>query len=465
MTHIPGHFQAQRQPVNRLGGPRPGQPQGINTPIGSSSLDVGGRTLQSFNRQQQVQPQPIGQPVPLGQPQAPQFGQIGSEAALQAGLGGALGALNQFGQAGLQSLGGGQTQANQLLGQARGDITGALGQARGDIVGGFGQAQNLLGGAQQQGLGAIQGAVGQGVQGLQGFQQPGQQAFNLLGAQSGALGQQAQQQAFQNFQESPGTAFLREQGLRQLGSGAAAQGGGTRGGDFSRDLSRFNQGLALQDLTRQQGVLQGLGGQGLQAAGQIGQLRGQQAGLESNLIGNLAQTGAGLFGQQAGQLGQLGQFGAGQLSNLGQVGAGQAFNFGQAGANLLQNQGINRANLFRGTAGDVSRGRLETGRGIAGAIGAGAGDVSRLQQTGGAGLSDILGGATGAAANLQADFGNLSAADQQFLLNSLVNLGVGQGSQLAGQPSPAQFLTGQGILPQLGSLAGGIGGLLTGLNT
>lgn len=412
MAHLPGHFQ--RPPVNQLGGPRPGQ----------------------------VQPQPFGQPVPLNQPQAPQFGQIGSEAALQAGLQGSLGALNQFGQAGLQSLAGGQTQANQLLGQARGDITGA-----------FGQAQNLLGGAQQQGLGAIQSAVGQGVQGLQGFQQPGQQSFDLLAAQSGALGPEAQAQAFQQFQESPGTAFLREQGLRQLGSGAAAQGGGTRGGDFSRDLSRFNQGLALQDLTRQQGVLQGLGGQGLQAAGQIGQLRGQQAGLESGLIGNLGQAGAGLFGQQAGQLGNLGQFGA-----------GQAFNFGQAGAGLLTNLGINQANLLTGAGRDVSQGRLQTGQGIAGAIGAGAGDVSRLQETGGAGLSDILGGATGAAANLQADFGNLSAADQQFLLNSLVNLGVGQGSQLAGQPSPAQFLTGQGILPGLGALAGGVGGLLTGLN-
>jgi len=405
MTHIPGHFQALRPPVNRLAGQA--QP-GISLALPPGQVPAG--PIQPG----QVQTQPFGQPVPLNQPQVPPTGLIGSEAALQAGLQGGLGALAQGGQGALN-----------LLGGAAGEARGFLGGARQDILGGFGQGQQAIG-----------QAIGQGVQGFQGFQQPGQGAFNLLAAQTGALGAPAQQQAFQNFQESPNVQFLREQGLRQLGSGAAAQGGGTRGGDFSRDLSRFNQGLALQDLSRQQGLLQGLGGQGLQAAGQVGQLRGQEAGLRGSL-----------FGQQAGQLGNLGQFGA-----------GQAFNFGQAGSGLLQNLGINQANLLTGAGRDVSAGRLQTGQGIAAAVGAGAGDVFGLQERGGAGLSDILGGAGITAANLQTQFGNLSAADQQALAAILANISTGQGSQLANIQN--QPFAPTNILGQIGQVASGLGGVL-----
>lgn len=322
-------------------------------------------------------------------------GLSGSELALTGGLQGQLDALNRFGGAGLQSLSGAQNQANQLFGQGRGDVTQAFNQA---------------------------------TQGLQPFQQGGQGAFDLLAAQSGALGPEAQQQAFQSFQDSPATAFLREQGLRRTRADAAA-GQRLQGGEFQRDLSRFNQGLATQDLTRQQQLNQALAGQGLQAAGQIGGFRAQEGGL---------------------------------LSALAQNQAGQAFNFGQAGSNLLTNLGANQAGAIGGTATNIAAGRDRFGQNLAGAVSQGAGSVSALQQAGGAGASDILGTAGINAANLIQNFGNLSAADQQQLAVLLANLQTQQGSQLAGQASPAQFIQSGGIVGDLGQLASGVGGAISG---
>jgi len=65
---------------------------------------------------------------------------------------------------------------------------------------------------------------------------------------SGALGEDAQREAFRQFEESPGVAFLREQGLRLAGS---KSGIGGVGGDRLRELTKFGQGLALQDFENQ----------------------------------------------------------------------------------------------------------------------------------------------------------------------------------------------------------------------
>lgn len=128
-----------------------------------------------------------------------------------------------------------------------------------------------------------------------------QQAF------AGALGPEAQQQAFGAFQEDPGTQFLREQGLRLIGSGAAAA-GQLGGGERLRELTRFSQGLALQDLSARFDRLgataageEAVIARRQQAAGTLGGLRaglgGQQA--ELALAGGAARA-AGITGQAAG---------------------------------------------------------------------------------------------------------------------------------------------------------------------
>lgn len=139
---------------------------------------------------------------------------------------------------------------------------------------------NILGGAEREGARA-QEAAALRAQELAGgrFEQIvtpgleiGQQAQQRQAALSGALGPEAQAEAFQGFQESPGTSFLREQGLRQLEST------GVSGGNRLRALTEFSQGLALQNLQSQQQQLGQVAGQGIQLAGTGATLTGLETG-------------------------------------------------------------------------------------------------------------------------------------------------------------------------------------------
>lgn len=167
--------------------------------------------------------------------------------------------------------------------------------------------QEMLGGAFGGGMG---GGVNTALIGERFDQiaapgiETGRQAQQQQAAFSGALGPEAQMQAFQGFQDSPGTQFLRERGMRGRNSSSAMTGRG--GGGLMAELSRFNQGLALQDLDRQQQQLGQLAQQGLQA----GQLGTSLTGIESGAISNQQALDAqgqaaqqNLIGQGIGLLG------------------------------------------------------------------------------------------------------------------------------------------------------------------
>jgi len=114
-------------------------------------------------------------------------------------------------------------------------------------------------------------------------------------ALSGALGPDAQAEAFANFQEDPGTEFLREQGLRLVNTGAAVT-GNVGGGERLRELTKFSQGLALQDLSSRFNRL------GVTAGGEEDVIRRQQ-----DAACGLGGLRAGSIAQQAGSLLQAGQ--------------------------------------------------------------------------------------------------------------------------------------------------------------
>jgi len=121
-------------------------------------------------------------------------------------------------------------------------------------------------------------------------------------ALSGALGPDAQAEAFAAFEESPGVQFAREQGLRGVESEAAVT-GGLGGGQRLRELTKFSQGLALQDFRNQFNQL------GATSAG-------EQAivGREQQAVTNLANIRAGLGAQQGQAI-----IGAGQAKGSGRV--------------------------------------------------------------------------------------------------------------------------------------------------
>lgn len=147
-------------------------------------------------------------------------------------------------------------------------------------------------------------------------------AEQQLAALSGASGADAQAAAFQQFQDSPGQAFLQEQAERGLLRNQAAI-GGLGGGNVRRELNRQAIGLAQQDFQNQFNRLQG-----------VADLQGQRGVNTSNLlsgegtnIANLLQSRAtGLANIQTGQGAQLAQL----EQNLGTLRGERNLNIGKS---------------------------------------------------------------------------------------------------------------------------------------
>lgn len=132
------------------------------------------------------------------------------------------------------------------------------------------------------------------------FIEGGGPAFEQQQALSGALGPEAQAAAFEGFQEDPGTDFLREQGLRLVNTSAGVT-GNLGGGERLRELTKFSQGLALQDLSNRFNRLGAVTGTGLTAAQALGGVSSGAAGGISQAIQSAgAGKAAGITGQAAG---------------------------------------------------------------------------------------------------------------------------------------------------------------------
>jgi hypothetical protein len=336
--------------------------------------------------------QPMQAPSMAMPANAPPIGLIGSEQALQQGLAGALAGLSE---------GIGQGQAD-----IRSNLRGALGQL-------------------SRGRSAAQGAYGQGVSALNPYSQVGQQGQNLQAALAGLQGQEAFNQA---LMDSPATRFLQEQGERAALRTAAAR-GGLGGGNVMKELARFNTGLAAQDLQNQYARAQGLAQQGLQAAGQIGQLRG----MEGSALAGLAQAGAGLQSQAGSQLGNLGLQG-GMFAGQAALGTGQ----------------------------NLAAGRTRAAEQIAGQVGGTTSALAQLLNQQGAGISDITGQAGGNLANLLSGAGQAQATSNEQLAALLANINQGTAAQVASQPM--LNLPISNTLGQVGQLSSGIGSMINALN-
>ncbi len=153
------------------------------------------------------------------------------------------------------------------------------------------------------------------------FREAGIGALGQQQALLGLSGQEAQQQAFQQFQESPGQAFLRERGEQALLRSSAAI-GGLGGGQVRSALQQQGIGFAQQDLQNQLAKLGTIAGQGQAITSNVAQLG---AGTAAN-IGNLLQAGGqaqagGILGAQQAQGQFTGMLGSG-LAGAAQSQAG-----------------------------------------------------------------------------------------------------------------------------------------------
>jgi len=350
-------------------------------------------------------------------------GLLGSEQALQQGLTGSTEAYEdalkrmqgtyQQAQAGSQAaLQQGLSAGNQALTSALAKIQSTLGSTKS----GMAQAYN------------------QGVGALNPFAKTGQSADALVSSLLGGQGMAAQQQAMQQFQESPATAFLREQGEAAVLRNAAAT-GGLRGGNVMKELNRFGTGLANQSFNERIAQLQQQAASGLNAASNIGQLRGQQAGQ----IGQLGSQAAGIMGQFGQQQYSGAQQAAAQQAGLiGNIGSQLGGQIGQMGSAIGQN--------IYGTGQLLSQGRTMAGQNLA--------DIA---SKGGQMLSELLGQQGTNIANLLGGTGQQQGALKTDLAALLANIATGAGSQVSGLPSIPGVTHTPGMLGDLGSLAGGVG--------
>lgn len=181
------------------------------------------------------------------------------------------------------------------------------------LSGGFNLAGDILSGAQT------------GIEeGFSPFFDVGQQAAQREAALSGALGNDAQMQAMQSFNESPGQSYLREMGEKAALRGAASQ-GRSLGGGVLAELQRRGTGLAQQDFGNQLARLSSIAARGQQAGQGL-------AGARSGLASNLANLQTGQTGQELALRSALG-------SGLANITTGQAANQSQIVGNRATNMG------------------------------------------------------------------------------------------------------------------------------
>lgn len=183
-----------------------------------------------------------------------------------------------------------------------------------------GQAASLQAGAAQTAEQGVNRRFDITQESLRPFQEAGVGALGQQQALLGLSGQDEQQQAFAAFNESPGQAFLRERGQRNLLRNASAI-GGLGGGNVRSALVQQGVGFAQQDFQNQFSRLGQLAGQGQAATTNIGQFGAQAAQQAGQLgIAGAEARASGILGQQQAE----GQF-RGQLLQLGGQAVGAAF--------------------------------------------------------------------------------------------------------------------------------------------
>ncbi len=176
-------------------------------------------------------------------------------------------------------------------------------------------------------------ALEQGYQG--GIEQIGQMgpAQQREAALSGALGPEAQQEAMNEFIESPGQQFLRSEQERALLRNSAAI-GGLGGGNIRSALQEQAFGRAATNMQQRLSNISGVAGREQQTSSNLANLMVGQgsavSGLRSNYGANMANIATGQGTQQA----QFAQ-NIGNTQASGAMGIGSAINQGIGGLSQL----------------------------------------------------------------------------------------------------------------------------------
>lgn len=358
----------------------------------------------TVTQDQNVAPmQPLeGEFIPSSMPnvpytmQAPQgnYGLSGAEQAIQQGVGGQAGALTQGAY------------------DAFGTMQRGYDQARGDITRGFDTGLSSLREGVSTGRGDIRSASQGAINRFEPYAQGGQAAYQRELAFTGALGPEAQAQAFEDYQASPGQEWARNQQEQSLLRNQSAV-GGLGGGNVLTALQEQAAGIASQNYQQDLGNLRSLAGRGQEAAG-------AQAGIQTQAGRDMAQMA--MTGGQSGQAAamQSGQ----QLANL-------AAQTGMSQAQIQQILGQNMSNVYGTGAANISGLRMGAGQQIAQQLGLTGQQLAQLQMGQGTNLANMDQQTAANMANFSAQQGQQTSGLRTGLASLLANLATGQGSQQA----------------------------------
>jgi len=257
-----------------------------------------------------------------------------------------------------------------------------------------------------------------GINAVNGYVQPGVQAQNLQAALSGTLGQGAQQEAYNNFQSSPGQAWLQQQAERGLLRNQAAI-GGLGGGNVRQELQRQAMGMAQQDFQNQFNNIGSVADRGMQGAG-----------LQNNLYNMMGNAATSAGAQHAGVI----------------------------GARIGADASLSNAGLSAGTAlaRDKAQYAFQAGQDIGNNYNATTSALAQLAAQQGAGMSQINSGYMSNLAGLLTGGGRDQSTSNQNYAQLLANLASGAGGQVAGLPGLGGA-TPNNSMGNLGGLLGGAG--------
>ena len=423
------------------------------------------------------QPANVGTGDPL-----PQYGLSGFESAITSGLGAsknALGAGARLAQSSMQTglentqniLAAGGTaatkQINQGYDRSKQDLNNQFNLGASDMRGSNAAAQKLM----QDNYASGRGQLQKGIDAVNPFAENGIAASQRQAALSGALGPEAQAQAFNTFNESPGQAYLREQAEKSLTRNASAI-GGLGGGRVRQELQRQAVGLAQQDYQNQFANLGSLSDRGLNAANTQANLRGESGRMfaeeginRGNLANNLGINLATQRQQLGNNLANLSTRSSENVANIiGGVASGSAAaesGTAAALANLYNGTGQNMSNLYGGAATQIAGARQQAGRDIAQAIDGTASSLSSLVNQQGSGLAGLIGQDAANIMNLMQSGAELTAAQQTTLATALNNLSTGTATNVGDLQVGAGRADAAGIYGGAKAVETGLGNLGT----
>ncbi len=357
--------------------------------------------------------------------QAPQgrYGLAGAESALRESMRGQVDSLNQGAQDAVSS------------------VRRGFGTARNDISEGLDSGLSALRQGVETGRDDIMSSSQNAISRFEPYAQAGQGALEMEAALSGAMGPEAQAEAFANYNESPGQAYARQQQEKALLRNSAAI-GGLGGGNVRSALQEQAAGIASQNYQQDLDNLRSLAGRGQQAAG-------NQAGIETQAgqnMANLAMTG--------GQTELNAQQGA--SSQLAQLAAQSGMTEGQ----IQQMLGQNLSNVYGANGANVSNLRYGAGQDIARQLGSTGQQLAQLQSGQGTALANIDQQTAANLSNLAAQQGQQTSGLRTSLASLLANLATGQGTQQANLATQMGNARAAGVTNPFGNAASSFTGLL-----